>query len=315
MLLERPRLYSAKVVVNWGTKEFIVGKPAIRIPWKVEKYLGETSKMDKYTSGWSDPKESDSFPSYFINQFTGGTEIDFGFLDPIAKEGDLEILEISALMGKVEDQSLGEVDVPLTSGWIQEIISKGVLPPISLKDVKSEVPWSNIRARMEESNPEWIKSIVSVTDYDITEVETEKTFYLGRTLSVKEKQKYVKLLREYSDVFAWTPTDLKGISPKRGKHHIDLVKGAVPVRQKQYRFNPRYSLIAKKEIDKLLEARFIYPVINSEWVSPIVVVPKVGADGKVKIWVCRDFRKLNAATNKDYFPLSFTDIILDHVSG
>jgi hypothetical protein len=74
--------------------------------------------------------------------------------------------------------------------------------------------------------------------------------------------------------------------------------------------------MVKEEIDRLLEAGFIYPVSNSEWVSPIVVVPKkVGADGKVKIRVCQDFRKLNAATKKDYFPLPFTDVILDHVSG
>ena len=72
--------------------------------------------------------------------------------------------------------------------------------------------------------------------------------------------------------------------------------------------------MVKEEIDSLLKARFIYPVCNSEWVSPIVVVPKkVGADGKVKIRVCQDFRKLNAATKKDYFPLPFKDIILDHV--
>jgi hypothetical protein len=74
--------------------------------------------------------------------------------------------------------------------------------------------------------------------------------------------------------------------------------------------------MVKEEIDSLLKAGFIYPVCNSEWVSSIVVVPKkVGADGKVKIRVCQDFRKLNAVTKKDYFPLPFTDIILDHVSG
>ena len=59
------------------------------------------------------------------------------------------------------------------------------------------------------------------------------------------------------------------------------------IRQRQYRLNPKYSLMVKEEIVRLLEAGFIYPVHNSEWVSPIVVVPKkVGADGKVKIQVC-----------------------------
>ena len=30
--------------------------------------------------------------------------------------------------------------------------------------------------------------------------------------------------------------------------------------------------MVKDDIDRLLEAGFIYPVVNSEWVSPIVVV-------------------------------------------
>lgn len=74
---------------------------------------------------------------------------------------------------------------------------------------------------------------------------------------------------------------------------------------------------ANVTIEQLLHDNINYlKVCNSKWVSPIVVVPKkVGADGKVKIRVCQGFRKLNAATKKDYFPLPFTDIILDHVSG
>jgi hypothetical protein len=109
---------------------------------------------------------------------------------------------------------------------------------------------------------------------------------------------------------------LEGIPAELGEHTIDLQEGAVPVRQRQYRFNPRYSLMVKEEIDWLLEAGFIYSVNNSKWVSPIVVVPKkVGAYGKVKIRVCQDFRKLNSTTKKDYFPLPFTNIILDHVAA
>ena len=95
-----------------------------------------------------------------------------------------------------------------------------------------------------------------------------------------------------------------------------MIDGAVPIRQQQYRLNPKNSLMVKEEINRLLEAIFIYLVNNLEWVSPIVVVlKKVGVDGKVKIWVCQDFWKLNAATKKDYFLLPFTDIILDHVPG
>ena len=63
------------------------------IPWKSEKYLGETSDSDGYTSGWTDPEESNSIPSYLVAQFAGTTEADFGFVHPVQEEGDLEEAE------------------------------------------------------------------------------------------------------------------------------------------------------------------------------------------------------------------------------
>ena len=64
------------------------------------------------------------------------------------------------------------------------------------------------------------------------EVETGKTFYLGRTLNKEEKSTYSKLLKEFADVFAWSPSDLTGIPSTLGEHQIDLVDGATPIRQR-----------------------------------------------------------------------------------
>ena len=75
--------------------------------------------------------------------------------------------------------------------------------------------------------------------------------------------------------------------------------------------NPNYVSIVKKDIDKLLDARFIVPVETATWLSPIVVVPK--KNGKLRI--CIDYRKLNIATEKDPYPLPFTDSVLDTVAG
>ena len=316
MLLGRPWLYSTKVLVDWGAKEFIVGKPPLQIPWKAEKHLGETNESDGYTSGWLDPEDSDSVPSYFVTEFSGATEEDFGFSNSIPEEGCQDIEEPGNGVLRPEDRSLGATDVPLTLKWIQGQVAQGSLPAIGLKEHQQDTSWSKIWARTEESEPDPVKNIVSPTDYEKMEVETGKTFYLGRTLNEEEKSAYSKLLKEFTDVFAWSPSDLTGIPSTLGEHQIDLVNGAALVRQRQYMLNPRYSLMVKEEIGRLLEAGFIYLVSNLEWVSPIVVIPKkVGADGKVKIRVCQDFRKLNAATKKDYFPLPFTNIILDHVAG
>ena len=115
----------------------------------------------------------------------------------------------------------------------------------------------------------------------------------------------------FSSTFAWLCKDLKGIPPEVCQHHIILEEGAKPIRQRQCRLNPKYSLFVKEELDKLLDIGFIYPVPFSEWVSPIVIVPKKNG----KLCICQDFQALNKATKKDYFPLPFIDAILDVVVG
>jgi hypothetical protein len=76
--------------------------------------------------------------------------------------------------------------------------------------------------------------------------------------------------------------------------------------------NPSLKDIVKDKIQKLLNVRFVYPISNSKWVSPLVVVPKK-VTGKWRI--CVDFRELNKATLKYYFPLPFIDQVLDTLSG
>jgi len=304
MLLGRPWLYSARVLVDWGAKELVIGNPTIRIPWVTETYFGETSDTDGYTSDWTDAE--DSVPSYFVDQFEHETESTFGFSEAVVEHFPEGIRQ-----AQTEDRSLGESSIPLTADWIAHQISSGQLPT-----AEGEPDWGDLGTAPEEAFEERIKPIVSPTDYEKVDAGPGKSFFLNKLLDHPEKSCYLELLKEYLDVFAWVPSDLTGIPANLGEHQIDLTEGSLPVRQRQYRLNPKYSLMVKEEIDRLLEAGFIYPVNNSEWVSPIVIVPKkVGTDGKVKIRVCQDFRKLNASTKKDYFPLPFTDIILDHVAG
>ena len=75
--------------------------------------------------------------------------------------------------------------------------------------------------------------------------------------------------------------------------------------------NPNYAAKVKEEIDISLRIGFIRPVKQATWLSLIVVVPK--KSGKIRVYV--DYRKLNAATVMDAFPLPFTDGVLDAVVG
>ena len=135
--------------------------------------------------------------------------------------------------------------------------------------------------------------------------------HVAKEMSSEDKSAMITLLKEFRDVFAWSYEDMRELDPQLYQHQIHLSKDAKPVAQRRYRMNPNYAARVKEEIDKLLRVGFIRPVKKATWLSPIVVVPKKNDN----IRVCADYRKLNAATVTDAFPLPFTDGVLDAVAG
>ena len=115
------------------------------------------------------------------------------------------------------------------------------------------------------------------------------------------------MLKENIEAFAWSYKEMKGVHPLVCTHYIYIKEGCKPVRQPERWMNPTLKDIVKEELQKLLDAGFIYPISDSEWVSPLVLVPK--KNGKWRIYV--DYRELNKATKKDHFPLPFIDQVLD----
>eukprot|EP00253_Pinus_taeda_P034036 PITA_34036 len=67
---------------------------------------------------------------------------------------------------------------------------------------------------------------------------------------------------------------MKGVHPSVCTHHIYIKEDCKPVKKPQRRMNPTLKDIVKEELQKLLDAGFIYPISDSEWVSPLVPVPK-----------------------------------------
>ena len=105
---------------------------------------------------------------------------------------------------------------------------------------------------------------------------------------------------------------MKGIHPNTCIYHIYMDVSISSIRKPQRRMNPALKEIVKEELQKLLNVGFIYPISNSKWVSPLVVVPKKVTG---KRCICVDFRDLNKATLKCYFPLPYIDQVLDTLSG
>ena len=82
------------------------------------------------------------------------------------------------------------------------------------------------------------------------------------------------MLRKYKSTIGWQIDDLQGISPTVCMHKIYLEKNFKPIPQRQRRLNPIMKDVVRKEVIRLLDAYIIYPISNSEWVSPVHVVSK-----------------------------------------
>nr|GEY41926.1 DNA-directed DNA polymerase [Tanacetum cinerariifolium] len=150
-----------------------------------------------------------------------------------------------------------------------------------------------------------------------------------KDLSVNEKSALIEVIKSRKKVIAWKLTDIKGIDPEFCSHKILLEDDYSPKVQSQRRVNPKIHDVITKEVEKLLDARLIYPISDSPWVSLVHCVPKRGGmivitndenelvpTRLVNRWrVCIDYRKLNEATRKDHFPLPFMDQMLERLAG
>ena len=82
-------------------------------------------------------------------------------------------------------------------------------------------------------------------------------------------------------------------------HHINFHQGTTPIKMKHRLLNPVMEESLQQQIDRWLEQRVVEEA-GSRWSFPLVPVPK--NNSKEVRWAV-DYRKLNAVTKKDAFPL------------
>ena len=129
--------------------------------------------------------------------------------------------------------------------------------------------------KVKESKLE-LKELPQHLKYVFLEDDGGKPVIISKSLSLKEEDKLVEVLKPNKGVIGWSIADLKGISPTYCMHRILMESDYRPVAQPQRRLNPVMKEVVRKEVLKLLEAGVIYPISDSKWVSPVQVVPKKG---------------------------------------
>ncbi|KAG0848253.1 hypothetical protein G6F17_011811 [Rhizopus arrhizus] len=118
------------------------------------------------------------------------------------------------------------------------------------------------------------------------------------------KEELMKLLHRYKHIFDWN-NDTIG-KTKLISHKIILEEDTLPISHRPYRISPLESEHLQKELEKYCKLGVISPS-NSPWAAPVILVKKKNGDYRMVI----DYRKLNAKTKKDAYPLPRIDDLLD----
>jgi len=113
----------------------------------------------------------------------------------------------------------------------------------------------------------------------------------------------VDILTQHSDVFSQLDDDLG--TTDIVTHFIDI-GNAKPIRKRLRRYPPAHMKAISQQVDDYLRQGVIEPA-SSAWASNLVLVKK--KDGSYHC--CVDYRRLNAVTRKDAYPLPRIDVCLD----
>ena len=127
---------------------------------------------------------------------------------------------------------------------------------------------------------------------------------LSPELSSPERKEILATLMKFADVFQEDLGHTDVIS-----HRIDT-GDAPPIRQYPRRLPYAFREEVRSQVTDMLQKGVIQPS-SSPWASPIVLVKK--KDGSYRF--CVDYRKLNAVTKKDAYPLPRVDDLLDALKG
>jgi len=115
---------------------------------------------------------------------------------------------------------------------------------------------------------------VQVVDCNIGSEKDPQIIKLAKGVPHKYKQRYLDLLKNYMDVFAWSYDDLKTFDTSIIQHKIPLKGGVKPYKQKLRQINPLLLPSIGKEVRRLLYAKIIVSLRYSDWVANLVPIRK-----------------------------------------
>ncbi|XP_068227409.1 uncharacterized protein [Palaemon carinicauda] len=155
----------------------------------------------------------------------------------------------------------------------------------------------------DNSNQEKLKLETEVEDWPISNSEALRNLKNKLVhLDGSRGQELSDLFYDYKDVFSDVPGRTCSL-----QHDVD-VGNSNPIKQHPYRLNPQKAEIVEREVKYMLDHKLIEHS-SSQWSSPVVLVKK--NDGQYRL--CFDYRKVNAVTRTDSFPIPRVDDCIDRI--
>nr|GEX02155.1 reverse transcriptase domain-containing protein [Tanacetum cinerariifolium] len=259
-----------------------------------KEYSQEVLDFSNVTTNGSPTPSDDPIVSTTSSKLTPFEDSDFILFE-----------EVDAFLGLEDDPDSPELDPSYYEPEEEILLLEAILnsdpsPPFpnheqsvpSFKEELKACEAKTIKSSIDEPPEVELKDLPPHFEYAFLEGDNKLLVIIAKELRNEEKSALIKVLKSHKRAIAWKLSDIQ-------------------------------------EVEKLLDAGLIYPISDSPWVSPVHCVPKKGGftvvvneenelipTRLVTGWrVCIDYKKLNEATGKDHFPLSFMDQMLERLAG
>ncbi|GJW72141.1 hypothetical protein Tco_0129058 [Tanacetum coccineum] len=175
-----------------------------------------------------------------VNDEPISREIDATYYDP---EGDILILE--ALLNS-------EPLPPLPN---HKDYSPGIRKELKVVEAKTD------KSSIDEPPEVELKDLPTHLEYAFLEGDDKLPVIIAKNLKDDEKVALIKVLKSHKQAIAWKLSDIKGVDPEFCTHKILKEEDYEPTVQSQRWVNPKIHDVIKKEVEKLLDAGLIYPIL------------------------------------------------------
>ncbi|GJY85693.1 reverse transcriptase domain-containing protein, partial [Tanacetum coccineum] len=156
---------------------------------------------------------------------------------------------------------------------------------------------------IEEEKEAGTKAVNVTEEVMINPTFLDKLVIIGGGLPDTCKDQLKLLLKDNMDVFAWEPADMTRVPRRIIEHHLNVNTSVEPEQQKRRVLAPEKRKVVMRDVEEWVKADIVRPVRYPTWIANLVLVKKCAGDWRM----CIDFKNLNSACPKDFYPLPNID--------